>query len=80
MCLPNKVITIRPLDPPWIRTSIKRHIRERNRAYKKGKTNQSSDTLDQILKLTQRDVVYSLYHDITIWARNYNASLKLRKT
>ena len=27
MCIPNKVITIRPSDPPWITTSIKRHIR-----------------------------------------------------
>ena len=37
MCIPNKVITIRPSDPPWITTSIKRHIRKRNRAYKRAK-------------------------------------------
>ena len=37
MCIPNKVITIRPSDPPWIATSIKRHIRKRKRAYKRAK-------------------------------------------
>ena len=37
MCIPNKVITIRPSDPPWITTSIKRHIRKRKRAYKGAK-------------------------------------------
>ena len=37
MCIPNKVITIRPSDPPWITTLIKRHIRKRKRAYKRAK-------------------------------------------
>ena len=37
MCIPNKVITIRPSDPHWITTSIKRHIRKRKRAYKRAK-------------------------------------------
>ena len=37
MCIPNKVITIRPSDPPWITTFIKRHIRKRKRAYKRAK-------------------------------------------
>ena len=37
MCIPNKVITIRPSDPPWIITLIKRHIRKRKRAYKRAK-------------------------------------------
>ena len=37
MCIPNKGITIRPSDPPWITTSIKRHIRKRKRAFKRAK-------------------------------------------
>ena len=37
MCIPNKVITIRPSDPPWITTFIKRHIGKCKRAYKRAK-------------------------------------------
>ena len=37
MCIPNKVIDIRPSDPPWITTLIKRHIRKRKRANKRAK-------------------------------------------
>ena len=37
MCIPNKVITIIPSDPPWITILIKRHIRKRKRAYKRTK-------------------------------------------
>lgn len=43
-CIPNKVVTIRPTDPPWITSAIKKHIRKRKRAYRKAKrTNLSSD-------------------------------------
>ncbi|MCG8078294.1 MAG: hypothetical protein JAY75_18895, partial [Candidatus Thiodiazotropha taylori] len=44
MCIPNKVVTIRPTDPPWITSTIKRYIRKRKRAYRKAKrTNLTSD-------------------------------------
>ena len=36
-CIPNKVVTIRPSDLPWITTAIKRQIRKRMRAYRKAK-------------------------------------------
>ena len=36
-CIPNKVVTIRPSDLPWITTAIKRQIRKRKRAYRKAK-------------------------------------------
>ena len=38
-CIPNKVVTIKPSDPPWLTTKIKQFIRKRQRAYKKSKTN-----------------------------------------
>ena len=39
-CIPNKEITIRPSDPPWITSHVKRLIRTRRRAYRKAqKTN-----------------------------------------
>ena len=37
MCIPNKGITIRPSDPPWITPLIKRLIRKGKRAYKRAK-------------------------------------------
>ena len=37
-CIPNRQITIRPSEPPWITTEIKRKIRKRKRAYRKAKS------------------------------------------
>ena len=34
-CIPNKIVTIRLSDPPWITTSIKRYIRKRKKAYRR---------------------------------------------
>ena len=36
-CIPNKHVRIRPLDPPWLSSTLKRHIRKRKRAYKRAK-------------------------------------------
>ena len=36
-CIPNRVVTIRPSDPPWITTTIKRYIRKMNRIFCKAK-------------------------------------------
>ena len=37
-CIPNRHITIRPSEPPWITTEIKRTIRKRKKAYRKAKS------------------------------------------
>ena len=34
-CVPNRVVIIRPSDPPWITTTIKRYIRKRKRIFVK---------------------------------------------
>ena len=36
-CIPNKVVTIKPSNPPWLTTRIKQVIRKRKRAYRKAK-------------------------------------------
>ena len=36
-CIPNKNIKVRPYEPPWLTTFLKRKIRQRKRAYKKAK-------------------------------------------
>ena len=38
-CIPNKTVRIRPSDPPWITTAIRKLIRKRKRAYHKAKQN-----------------------------------------
>ena len=35
--IPNKIVTIRPSEPLWINSNIKRNIRQRKRLYKKAK-------------------------------------------
>ena len=43
-CIPNRYIKIKPSEPPWINSTIKRNIRKRKRAYRKVKrTNLESD-------------------------------------
>ena len=36
-CIPKRVVTIRPSDPPWITTTIKRYIRKSQRIFRKAK-------------------------------------------
>ena len=36
-CIPNKNIKVRPNEPPWLTTFLKRKIRQQNRAYRKAK-------------------------------------------
>ena len=36
-CIPNRIIKIKPSDPPWITTAIKRLIRKRKRLFRKAK-------------------------------------------
>ena len=36
-CIPNKTVRIRPSDPPWITTAIRKLIRKRKRAYRRAK-------------------------------------------
>ena len=36
-CIPNKHVRIKPLDPLWISSTVKRNICKRKRAYKRAK-------------------------------------------
>ena len=40
-CIPNRVVRIKPADPPWLTLRIKKIIRKRKRAYKKAKITNS---------------------------------------
>ena len=37
-CIPNRVLRIKPSDPSWITSTLKKFIRKRKRAYRKAKT------------------------------------------
>ena len=53
-CIPNRHLRIKPSEPPWINSSIKRNIRKRKRAYRKvKKTNLESDW-ERLKKITQQ--------------------------
>ena len=42
-CIPNRHIRVKPTDPPWITTFLKRYIRKRKRAFRKAmRTNMES--------------------------------------
>ena len=40
-CIPNRVVRIKPSDPPWLTLRIKKIIRKRKRAYQKAKITNS---------------------------------------
>ena len=59
-CIPNKTVRIRPSEPPWITTYIKKMIRKRKRAYKRAKRSQ----------LPQHFIVFKRLRNDTITAIN----------
>lgn len=50
-CIPNKSVRIRPADPPWLTTNIRKHIRKRKRAYKKAKLTNSAHNWNKFKNL-----------------------------
>ena len=60
-CIPNKIVTIRPSDPPWMSTSIKRYIRKRKRAYRPAKQTNSMNDLITFKRL--RNITISMIRE-----------------
>ena len=57
-CIPNKSIRVRPSEPPWITSSIKRNIRKRKRLYRRAKTSNDLDIWNKFRR--QRNKTTSL--------------------
>ena len=55
-CIPNRVIRVRPSDPPWLTTYIKRFIRKRKRAYRKAKLTNLPTNWNKFRKLRNKVV------------------------
>ena len=53
-CIPNKTIRIRPSDPPWITTAIRRQIRKRKRAYRKAKSSNTPHAWNKFKKIRNK--------------------------
>ena len=69
--IPNKIVRIKPSEPPWITTYVKRYIRKRKRAYKKAKRSnlqqdwQKFKTLRNKTTQIIRDAKQELYNNLT---------------
>ena len=57
--IPNKTINVRPYDPSWLNTNIKRLIRKRKRyynKYKKTKTSSDCEVYKRIRNLVNNEI------------------------
>ena len=54
--IPNKTVTVRPAEPNWITSDIKRRIRARKRAYKKAKLTGSQQHWVKFRKLRKETI------------------------
>ena len=50
-CVPNRTITVRPHDLPWMNGNIRKLMRKRNRLYKKYKTNKTGERFEAYKKV-----------------------------
>ena len=72
-CIPNKTIRVRPLEPPWITSSIKKQIRKRKRLYRRAKTTNNPDIWNKFRR--QRNKTISL---IRLSKQNHIDKLKAK--
>ena len=50
-CVPNRTVTVRPHDLPWMNGNIRKLMRKRNRLYKKYKTNKTRERFEAYKKV-----------------------------
>ena len=55
-CIPNRVIRIKPSDPPWITSTLKKFIRKCKRAYRKAKKTNLESNWKKFRKLRNRTI------------------------
>ena len=72
-CIPNKTIRVRPLEPPWITSSIKKQIRQRKRLYPRAKTTNNPEVWNKFRR--QRNKTISL---IRLSKQNHIDKLKAK--
>ena len=56
LTIPNKMITLRPLYPPWINNEIRKIIRKRKRAHKHAKKVNTPNNWEKFQKLRNKSI------------------------
>ena len=56
-CIPNKTVRIRPYEPPWMNSTIRRKIRIRKRAYRKAKQTNTEYHWNKFLQLRNKIIL-----------------------
>ena len=56
MAIPNKLVTIRPMAPPWITNAVRRAIRKRKRAHKYAKRLKTEDAWSRYRRLRNESI------------------------
>ena len=64
LSIPSKIVTIRPMDPPWMHNQIRKEIRERKKLHKLAKTYNNEN--DWARFRAQRNLVNNLVKDAKI--------------
>ena len=74
-CIPNKTVRIRPSDPPWITTAVRKLIHKRKRAYKKAKQ-LNTTTLWNKFKKIRNKVIESIRKSKQLYLDQLSNKLK----
>ena len=69
-CIPNKNIKVRPYEPLWLTTFLKRKIRQRKRAYRKAKRTRIETTIG-CSSLNRSCTVANRGHIVSILEHSY---------
>ena len=74
-CIPNKIIKVKPFEPPWINTEVKRKIRYRKRAYKKARV-KNTEYLWQNFRKIRNDTIQLIRQTKKLYYENLAIKLK----
>ena len=77
--VPNKTVTIRPDDYPWINGKIRKHIRNRKRLFRKAKKSNNNIRLWQKFKTVRNKVIYEIRQSKKLFFENLASSINIDK-
>ena len=79
-CIPNKLVRIRPADPPWLTSYIKRFICKRKRAYRKAKRTDLAIHWEKFdaKRMHERNKYFEIDALKDTWGKTNGCSLGLR--
>ena len=75
LAIPNKIVTIRPFDPPWLHNEIRKQMRIRKRLYDKAKRS-NNDIHWQSYRHKRNEVTNLIWHARTEYFRKLASHLQ----